>query len=117
MKFFVCLNQVPNPYDEFAVESALQLKDKTGAEVIYVSIGGDSNKGLTRKALAMGGDKGISVKSNLVGDSYSAASKIAATLNNSGADIIFFGKQSIDYDNSAICTMVAEMLGLPSEEN
>ena len=68
MKLFVCVNQVPdtetkvkvgqdgktidrseinlilNPYDEFAVEAALQLKDKTGAEVTYVSVGGDSTK-------------------------------------------------------------------------
>ncbi|MFZ1081753.1 MAG: electron transfer flavoprotein subunit beta/FixA family protein [Candidatus Kryptoniota bacterium] len=138
MKLFVCVNQVPdtetkvkvgqdgktidrsevnlilNPYDEFAVEAALQLKDKTGAEVIYVSVGGDLNKEVIRKALAMGGDRGILVKSDRTNDSYSVASMIAAALNNSGADMIFFGKQSIDYDDSAVGTMVAEMLGLPS---
>ena len=138
MKLFVCVNQVPdtetkvkvgqdgktidrsevnlilNPYDEFAVEAALQLKDKTGAEVTYVSVGGDLNKEVIRKALAMGGDRGILVKSDRTNDSYSVASMIAAALNNSGADMIFFGKQSIDYDDSAVGTMVAEMLGLPS---
>lgn len=138
MKLFVCVNQVPdtetkvkvgqdgktidrsevnlilNPYDEFAVEAALQLKDKTGAEVIYVSVGGDLNKEVIRKALAMGGNRGILVKSDRTNDSYSVASMIAAALNNSGADMIFFGKQSIDYDDSAVGTMVAEMLGLPS---
>lgn len=138
MKLFVCVNQVPdteakvkvgqdgksidrseislilNPYDEFAIEAALQLKDKTGAEVTYVSVGGDSNKEVIRKALAMGGDKGILVKTDNLGDSYSVASLIASALKDSGADIIFFGKQSIDYDDSAIGTMVAEMLELPS---
>ncbi len=138
MKLFVCVNQVPdtetkvkvgqdgktidrseinlilNPYDEFAIEAALQLKDKTGGEVTYVSVGGDSNKEVIRKALAMGGDKGIHIKTDNAGDSYSVASMIAAALKDTGADMIFFGKQSIDYDDSAVGTMAAEMLGLPS---
>jgi electron transfer flavoprotein beta subunit len=138
MKLFVCVNQVPdtetkvkvgqdgktidrseinlilNPYDEFAIEAALQLKDKTGGEVTYVSVGGDSNKEVIRKALAMGGDKGIHIKTDNAGDSYSVASMIAAALKDAGADMIFFGKQSIDYDDSAVGTMAAEMLGLPS---
>ncbi len=138
MKLFVCVNQVPdtetkvkvgqdgktidrseinlilNPYDEFAVEAALQLKDKNGGEVTYVSAGGDSNKEVIRKTLAMGGDKGIHIKTDNTGDSYSVASMIAAALKDAGADMIFFGKQSIDYDDSAVGTMVAEILELPS---
>ncbi len=138
MKLFVCVNQVPdtetkvkvggdgktidrsevnlilNPYDEFAVEAALQLKDKNGGEVTYVSVGGDSMKEVIRKALAMGGDKGIHVKTDNIGDSYSVASRLAAVLKDAGADMILFGKQSIDYDDAAVGTMVAEMLGLPS---
>ena len=138
MKLFVCVNQVPdtetkvkvgpdgkaidrseinlilNPYDEFAVESALQLKDKSGAEVTYISVGGDSNKEVIRKALAMGGDKGILIRTEIVADSYSVAAMIAEALRDANADIIFFGKQSIDYDDSAVGTMVAEMLGIPS---
>jgi electron transfer flavoprotein beta subunit len=138
MKLFVCVNQVPdtetkvkvgqdgksidrseinlilNPYDEFAVEAALQIKDKNQSEVTYVSVGGDSNKEVIRKALAMGGDKGMLIRTETTGDSFSVASAIAAALNNSGADIIFFGKQSIDYDDASVGTMVAEMLGLPS---
>jgi electron transfer flavoprotein beta subunit len=138
MRLFVCVNQVPdtetkvkvgtdgktidrsevnfilNPYDEFAIESALQLKDKYGAEVTYVSVGSASNKEVIRKALAMGGDRGLLIKCDDAGDSYSVASMIAHALKNSGADIIFFGKQSIDYDDAAIGIMVAEMLGLPS---
>ncbi len=138
MKLFVCVNQVPdtetkvkvgqdgktidrseinlilNPYDEFAVEAALRLKDKNGGEVTYVSAGGDSHKETIRKALAMGGDKGIHIKTDNTGDSYSIASMIAAALKDTGADIVFFGKQSIDYDDAAVGTMVAEMLGLPS---
>jgi electron transfer flavoprotein beta subunit len=138
VKLYVCVNQVPdtetkvkvgqdgktidrseinlilNPYDEFAVEAALQIKDKAPSEVTYVSVGGDSNKEVIRKALAMGGDKGILVRTDNSGDSYSVANAIAAALKDSGADMIFFGKQSIDYDDAAVGTMVAEMLGLPS---
>lgn len=138
MKLFVCVNQVPdtetkvkvgddgktidrseinvilNPYDEIAIEAALQLKDKSPSEVTYVSIGGDSNKDVIRKALAMGGDKGVLVKTGMAGDSFAVASMIASALKDSGADIIFFGKQSIDYDDSAVGTMAAELLGLPS---
>ncbi|MCL5034088.1 MAG: electron transfer flavoprotein subunit beta/FixA family protein [Bacteroidetes bacterium] len=138
MKLFVCVNQVPdtetkvkigqdgksidrsevnlilNPYDEFAVEAALQLKDKNSAEVTYVSVGGDSTKEVLRKALAMGGDKGIHIKTESTGDSYSVASMIASALKDAGADMVLFGKQSIDYDDAAVGTMVAEMLGVPS---
>ncbi|MGC8596197.1 MAG: electron transfer flavoprotein subunit beta/FixA family protein [Candidatus Kryptoniota bacterium] len=138
MKLFVCVNQVPdtetkvkisadgktidrsdvnlilNPYDEFAVEAALQLKEKFGGEVTYVSVGGDSNKEVIRKALAMGGDKGILVKTESTGDSYSVARAIAGVLKDAGADMILFGKQSIDYDDAAVGTMVAEFLGMPS---
>ena len=138
MKLFVCVNQVPdtetkvkvspdgktidrsdvnlilNPYDEFAVEAALQLKEKFGGEVTYVSVGGDSNKEVIRKALAMGGDKGILIKTESTGDSYSVAKAIAEALKDSGADMIFFGKQSIDYDDASVGTMVAELLSLPS---
>jgi electron transfer flavoprotein beta subunit len=103
-----------NPYDEFAIEAALQIKDKTQSEVTYVSVGGDSNKEVIRKALAMGGDKGILVRTGDIGDSSSVASAIAAALKDSGADIILFGKQSIDYEDAAVGSMVAELLELPS---
>jgi len=138
MRIFVCVNQVPdtetrvkvgpdgktidrseinlilNPYDEFAIEAALQLKDKGNSEVTYVSVGGDSSKDVIRKALAMGGDKGIHVKTTDAGDSTAVASMLSSVLKEAGADMIFFGKQSIDYDDSAVGTMVAEMLGIPS---
>jgi electron transfer flavoprotein beta subunit len=62
----------------------------------------------------MGGDKGILIKTESTGDSYSVAKAIADALKDSGADMIFFGKQSIDYDDASVGTMVAELLGLPS---
>ncbi len=138
MKIAVCVSQVPdtttkvkvgsdgktidpagvtyiiNPYDEFAVEAALQLKEKQGGETIVVSVGKDSNKEAIKKAYAMGIEKGILVKSDSEMDSYSVARNLADVLKEVNPDIIFFGKQSIDYDDSQVGSLVAEMLNIPS---
>lgn len=103
-----------NPYDEFAVEAALQLKEKQSAETIVISIGMESAKEVIRKAYAMGIDKGILIKSDKDMDSYAVARNLADVLKEINADIIFFGKQSIDYDNSQVGQLTAEMLGIPS---
>lgn len=102
-----------NPYDEFAVEEAVQLKEKHGGEVIAVSFGTIKSKDAIKKAYQMGADKGIFVEANGDFDSFTAAKNLAETIKDLNADIIFFGKQSIDYDSSVIPAMVAEMLNLP----
>jgi electron transfer flavoprotein beta subunit len=138
MKIAVCVSQVPdtttkvkigtdgktidpagvtyiiNPYDEFAVEAALQLKEKNTGETLVISVGKDSNKEAIKKAYAMGIEKGILVKSDDEMDSYTVARNIADVLKDYNADIILFGKQSIDYDDSQVGSLVAEMLGIPS---
>jgi electron transfer flavoprotein beta subunit len=138
MKIAVCVSQVPdtttkvkigadgksidpagvtyiiNPYDEFAVEAALQMKEKNGGETIVISVGKLSNKEAIKKAYAMGIEKGILVKSDVNMDSYSVAKNLSDVLKEINPDIIFFGKQSIDYDDSQVGLLVAEMLGLPS---
>lgn len=138
MKIAVCVSQVPdtttkvkvgadgktidpagvtyiiNPYDEFAVEAALQLKEKNGGETVVISVGNDRNKEAIKKAYAMGIEKGILVKSDAEMDSYTVARNLADVLKDINADIIFFGKQSIDYDDSQVGNLTAEMLGIPS---
>lgn len=138
MKIAVCVSQVPdtttkvkigsdgktidpagvtyiiNPYDEFAVEAALQLKEKNGGETVVLSVGKDSNKEAIKKAYAMGIEKGILIKSDAEMDSYTVARNLADVLKEINADIIFFGKQSIDYDDSQVGSLTAEMLGIPS---
>jgi electron transfer flavoprotein beta subunit len=138
MKIAVCISQVPdtttkvkiasdgksvdpsgvtfiiNPYDEFGVEEALKLKEKSGGETIAVSVGKDAVKETIRKAFAMGIDKGILVKTDAEMDSYAVAKNLADVLKELSPDIIFFGKQSIDYDDSQVGGLVAEFLGLPS---
>lgn len=104
---------VINPYDEYAVEEALKLKEKIGgdSEVTVLSVGGEVNKETIRKALAMGADKGILLKTDQENDSFLIASILADELKNSGCEMIFFGKQSVDFDNSITGQLTAEMLG------
>lgn len=100
-----------NPYDEFAVEEALRTKEKTGAEVIAISVGGEANKETIRKALAMGVDTGILLKTEKSADSFNIAKALSDEIKNQNCELVFFGKQSIDYDNSITGQLTAEMLG------
>jgi electron transfer flavoprotein beta subunit len=138
MKLAACINHVPDtaakinvaadrmsidktgvtyvisPYDEFAIEECLRLKEKNGGDVTVISLGGDTHKESLRKALAMGVDKAVLLKDEGVRDSFGVARALADYLKEISPDVIFFGKQSVDYDNGAVGVMVAEMLGLPS---
>lgn len=108
------VNFMLSPYDEFGVEEALKTKQQFGGEVVVVSLGGDSNKETLRKALAMGCDKAVLLKDASVRDSYAVARSLADYAKEYGADIIFCGKQSIDYDDAQVGPLVGEMLGMPS---
>jgi len=105
---------VINPYDEYAVEEAVQLKEKNGGEVIAISYGTDKYKEAIKKAFQMGADTGILIKSNGDFDSYTVAKNLADVIKELNADVILFGKQSIDFDGSQIPGMVGELLNLPT---
>ncbi len=100
-----------NPYDEFAVEEALKTKEALGGEVVVISLGGDEVKETIRKALAMGADSGVLLKYQGELDSLAVAKALADEIKNQGAELVFFGKQSIDFDNGVVGQMVAEILG------
>lgn len=104
---------IVNPYDEFAIEEALKLKEKTGgdSEVTAISVGNDTNKETIRKALAMGVDKGVLLKDENQRDSFGVAKALAEEIKSQGYEIVFCGKQSVDYDNSAVPQLIAEFLG------
>lgn len=108
------VNFMLNPYDEFAVEEALRTRQQFGGEVVVVSLGGDPNKETLRKSLAMGCDKAVLLKDASIRDSYAVARSLADYAKEYGAEIIFCGKQSIDYDDSQVGGLIAEMLGIPS---
>ena len=101
-----------NPYDEFAVEEALKLRDKHKGEVTAISVGADASKEAIRQALAMGADKGILIKGDKK-DSFHVASMLAEAIKPLNADLILLGKQSIDFDGMEIAPMLSELLNLP----
>ena len=108
------VNWMLSPYDEFAVEECLRLRDKFGGQVTVISLGGDTHKETIRKTLAMGVDKALLLKDDSTRDSFSIASAIAEAVKGLNPEIVFFGKQSIDYYNEQIPGMVAELLNWPS---
>jgi len=101
---------VVNPYDEFAIEEALKTKEAQGGEVIAISLGGETNKETLRKALAMGIDNAVLLKDTNYRDSLSAAKALAEEIKTQNAELVFMGKQSVDYDNSVVGQMTAELL-------
>lgn len=101
-----------NPYDEFAVEEALKIKEQIGndSSVKVYSVGSDSSKDSIRKALAMGADEGVLLKDENNRDSIGIAIALADEIKKDGCEIVFCGKQSVDYDNSIIGQLIAEIL-------
>lgn len=105
------VSYIINPYDEFAVEEALKQKENLNAEeVVVLSIGGDASKETIRKALAMGADRGILLKDESYRDSFSVAKALADEIKAQGCELVFMGKQSIDYDNGITGQLVSAML-------
>ncbi len=104
-----------NPYDEFALEQALQIREKLGAgEVVVMSLGGAGVQTTLRNALAMGADRAIHLKSDTVQpDPLAVATALAAELRGLQPGLVWFGKQAVDDDQAQVGPMVAEMLGLP----
>ncbi len=102
-----------NPYDEYAIEEALKLKEKNGGspEVILISVGRDSNKETIRKALAMGADSAVLLKDDNPRDSMGIAKALSEEIKSLVCEVVFLGKQSVDYDNSIMGQLTAEMLG------
>jgi electron transfer flavoprotein beta subunit len=140
MNILVCIKQVPdmeskfkvngegnwydsadlawrmNEYDEYAVEQAVQLKEKTGADLTVLCVGPDRVKETMKKALAMGCDRGVHVAddASFKKDPFSIAAIIAEFAGPKNFDLIFTGMQSQDRGSAQVGVLVAEMLGLPS---
>ncbi|MBI5731644.1 MAG: electron transfer flavoprotein subunit beta/FixA family protein [Ignavibacteriales bacterium] len=102
---------IVNPYDEFAVEETLKTKEKFGGETVAISLGSDANKETLRKVLAMGIDNAVLLKDDSYRDSFSVAKALAEEIKTQNAELVFFGKQSVDFDNSVVGQLTAEILG------
>ncbi|MBS1766861.1 MAG: electron transfer flavoprotein subunit beta/FixA family protein [Acidobacteria bacterium] len=136
MKILVCLKQVPDtetkvkvaadgksldpadvkwitsPYDEYALEEALRLKEAKGAEVTVVTVGDEKAKDILRNAFALGADSAFLIKGDGQGDTLAIASILAGFAKDKGFDLILSGNKGIGGDNSAVGPMLAEMLGM-----
>lgn len=107
---------IMNPYDEYAVEVALRLKEKfAGSETWVVTMGADRVVESMRTALAMGIDKGAHLKDAAFAgsDAMGEAKALAAAVKSLGADIVLCGKQAIDWDMAQVPAMMAELLDAP----
>jgi electron transfer flavoprotein beta subunit len=102
-----------NPYDEwYALVRAIELKEKDPSTIInLVTVGGADSDPVIRKALALGGDEAFRVNATPV-DSFYVAAQIAE-IAKQGYDLIFTGKETIDYNSSSVGGMIAELLDLP----
>ncbi|GHA61575.1 electron transfer flavoprotein subunit beta/FixA family protein [Pontibacter akesuensis] len=137
MKILVCISNVPdttskinftadnkefdkngvqfviNPWDEYALTRAIELKEAKGGTVTVLNVGEADAEPNIRKALAIGADDAIRVNANPK-DAFFVAQQITAVAKENNYDMILMGKESIDYNGSQVHNMVGEMLGIPS---
>jgi electron transfer flavoprotein beta subunit len=105
---------VPNPYDEYAIEEALALKEKAGdGETVVYSLGGDAAQETIRTALATGIDRGVLLQSDGSPDGLVVARALADAMEGEDFDLILLGKLAVDDYNHQVGPMLAELMGLP----
>ena len=103
-----------NPYDEwYALVRAIELKEKDASITLHlITVGGADAEPIIRKALALGGDEAIRVNAQS-DDRYYIAAQIAEVAKQGGYDLIFTGKETIDFNSSSVGGMVAELTDMP----
>jgi electron transfer flavoprotein beta subunit len=133
MKILVCISHVPdttskinftsndtefdkngvqfviNPYDEFCLTRAMWFKEKQGASVTVVNVGGIETETTLRKALAIGADDAVRVNINPT-DGLSVAKELAEVVKNGSYDLILAGKESADYNGQMVPGMLASLV-------
>jgi electron transfer flavoprotein beta subunit len=104
---------VINPYDEYAVEEAVRIKENLGAEVTVVTLGPKKAEEAVRSALAMGADHAVHiVAENFQGDEHSVAKMLAAVIRGMEFDLILAGNMAVDDGSAQVGPRVAEELGI-----
>lgn len=130
MKILVCISHVPdttskinftegdtkfdtngvqfviNPNDEFGLTRAMWFKEKQGANVTVVNVGGAETEPTLRKALAIGADAAIRVN-RAATDGFSVAKQLAQVVKDGGYDLVIAGRESIDYNGGMVPGMIA----------
>lgn len=137
MKILVCITHVPDttskiqftanntkfdaagvqfiigPYDDYALARAVELRDQTGGTLTALNVGEAETEPTLRKALAIGADDAIRVNA-FPKDSYFVSKQIAHFAKEGAYDLIFMGRESIDFNGGMVHGMVGELLGMPS---
>ncbi|TKJ39026.1 electron transfer flavoprotein subunit beta [candidate division LCP-89 bacterium B3_LCP] len=108
------VNFILNPYDEFALEEALKIKEAKGGEVTLITAGPEEAKKSLRTGLAMGADKAMHILCDESHDSLALAFCLAEGIKDESFDLILCGKQAMDEDNAQVPIMLADKLGLPN---
>ncbi len=102
-----------NPYDEYATEEAIRLKEAHGGEVIVVAVGPERTESSLRTALALGADRAILVDdASLFGDEYKTAQVLATVVKDLHPDVILGGNVAVDSGAGQVAVRVAEILGI-----
>lgn len=110
------INWIVSPYDEFALEEALKIKEAQGGEVVVVTVGPDRALSALRTGLAMGADSAVHVKDAALdgADTLATARALAGALKTlAPVDLVLCGQQGVGGDNSQVPGLLAEMLDLP----
>jgi electron transfer flavoprotein beta subunit len=107
---------VMNPYDEFAVEEALKLRDQHGGEVVLFTLGPARVEETIRQGLAMGADRAVAIDdAGLEGLDHLGVARVlsSALAKEGGLDLVLAGKQAVDDDAAQVAPLVAAMLDWP----
>jgi electron transfer flavoprotein beta subunit len=105
-----------NPYDEYAIEEAIQVRDANGGEVTVISVGNEDTEKQLRTALAMGADKAVLINTEddvENGDQFTTAKILAEYLKDKEVDLILGGNVAIDNASGQVGPRVAELLNIP----
>jgi len=110
------LSYIINPYDEYALEAALQLKEAhPEGQVVLLCVGEADADATLRKGLAMGADEAVLLQvPRDLDEPLPVARLLAGWLKDHPADLVLAGRQGVDHDHGAVPGMLAELLGLPS---
>ena len=109
---------VMSPYDEFALEAALRVKEELGeGEVTVLTLGDDSSQEILRGGLAVGADSAVLLKGAITMDGLATAKALAAELQNRDAPLVIFGVKAVDDDQQQVGPMVATILDRPCASN
>jgi electron transfer flavoprotein beta subunit len=108
------LKFIVSPYDEFALEEAIRIKEAKGGDATVITFGPDRAAQALRECLARGATRAMHIKGESANaDSLGIAKVLAATIKTLPHDLVFFGKQGVGTDNALVGPMVAELLGYP----